>query len=92
MLWVEKYRPKTLSDCILPIDLKKIFEGVAKEGSVPNMLLYGKAGTGKTTVARALAKDVGSEYILINCSEENGIDTLRTKIRCLLYTSDAADD
>ena len=81
MLWVEKYRPKTLSDCILPIDLKKIFEGVAKEGSVPNMLLYGKAGTGKTTVARALAKDVGSEYILINCSEENGIDTLRTKIR-----------
>jgi len=81
MLWVESYRPQTLSDCILPIDLKKIFEGMVKEGSVPNMLLYGKAGTGKTTVARALAKDVGSEYILINCSEENGIDTLRTKIR-----------
>ena len=81
LLWVEKYRPKTLSDCILPIDLKKIFEGVVKEGSVPNMLLYGKAGTGKTTVARALAEDLDSEYILVNCSEENGIDTLRTKIR-----------
>lgn len=80
-LWVEKYRPKTLSDCILPIDLKKIFEGVIKEGSCPNMMFYGKAGTGKTTVARALAKDLGCEFILINCSEENGIDTLRTKIR-----------
>ena len=81
LLWVEKYRPKTLSDCILPIDLKKIFEGIVKEGSCPNMLLFGKAGTGKTTVAKALAKDLGSDFILINCSEENGIDTLRTKIR-----------
>lgn len=81
ILWVEKYRPKTLSDCILPIDLKKIFEGMQKEGLIPNMMLYGKAGTGKTTVARALAHDIGSEYILINCSEENGIDTLRVKIR-----------
>jgi DNA polymerase III delta prime subunit len=52
-----------------------------KEKSIPNMMFYGKAGTGKTTVARALAHDLDSEYILINCSEENGIDTLRTKIR-----------
>ena len=52
-----------------------------KEGAIPNMMLYGKAGTGKTTVARALANDLDCEYILINCSEENGIDTLRTKIR-----------
>lgn len=81
LLWVESYRPKTVSDCILPIDLKKIFEGFVKEGSIPNLMLYGKAGTGKTTIARALANDIGSEYILINCSEENGIDTLRTKIR-----------
>lgn len=81
VLWVEKYRPKTISDCILSIDLKKIFEGVVKEGTIQNMMFYGKAGTGKTTVARALAKEVDSEYILINCSEENGIDTLRTKIR-----------
>lgn len=81
VLWVEKYRPKIISDCILSIDLKKIFEGVVKEGTIQNMMFYGKAGTGKTTVARALAKEVDSEYILINCSEENGIDTLRTKIR-----------
>jgi DNA polymerase III delta prime subunit len=52
-----------------------------KEGAIPNMMLYGKAGTGKTTVARALANDLGADSIIINCSEENGIDTLRTKIR-----------
>ena len=81
VLWVEKYRPKNLSDCILPIDLNAVFKGMVKEGTIPNMLFYGKAGTGKTTVARALAVDIGAEYIIINCSEENGIDTLRTKIR-----------
>jgi len=81
LLWVEKYRPKTLSDCILPIDLTKIFSGMVKEGSIPNMMFYGKAGTGKTTVARALANDLGANSIIINCSEESGIDTLRNKIR-----------
>ena len=81
LLWVEKFRPKTLSDCILPIDLTKIFQGMIKERTIPNMMLYGKAGTGKTTVARALANDLGADSIVINCSEENGIDTLRTKIR-----------
>lgn len=81
LLWVEKYRPKTLSDCILPIDLTAIFNGMVKEHTIPNMLFYGKAGTGKTTVARAIANDIGADNILINCSEENGIDTLRTKIR-----------
>jgi len=54
---------------------------MVKEGTIPNMMFYGKAGTGKTTVARALAVDIDAEYIIINCSEENGIDTLRTKIR-----------
>jgi DNA polymerase III delta prime subunit len=81
LLWVEKFRPKTLSDCILPIDLTTIFNGMIKEGTIPNMILYGKAGTGKTTVARAIANDLGADSIIINCSEENGIDTLRTKIR-----------
>jgi len=81
LIWVEKYRPKTLSDCILPIDLTKIFSGMVKEGSIPNMMFYGKAGTGKTTVARALANDLGANSIIINCSEESGIDTLRNKIR-----------
>ncbi len=81
LLWVEKYRPKTLSDCILPVDLSVVFNGMIKEGTIPNMMLYGKAGTGKTTVARAIANDIGADSIIINCSEENGIDTLRTKIR-----------
>ena len=81
LLWVEKYRPKTLSDCILPVDLSVVFNGMIKEETIPNMLLYGKAGTGKTTVARAIANDIGADSIIINCSEENGIDTLRTKIR-----------
>ena len=81
LLWVEKYRPKTLSDCILPIDLATIFKGMIKEDKIPNMMFFGKAGTGKTTVAKALANDLGCDYILINCSEENGIDTLRVKIR-----------
>lgn len=81
LLWVEKYRPKTLSDCILPTDLVTVFNGMIKEQSIPNMMFYGKAGTGKTTVARAIANELGASHILINCSEENGIDTLRTKIR-----------
>ncbi len=81
LLWVEKYRPKTLSDCILPEDLTNIFNGMVKEGKIPNMMFYGKAGTGKTTVAKAIANDLGADSIIINCSEENGIDTLRTKIR-----------
>ncbi len=58
-----------------------VFNGMVKEGTIPNMMLYGKAGTGKTTVARALANDLNADSIVINCSEENGIDTLRTKIR-----------
>jgi DNA polymerase III delta prime subunit len=91
ILWVEKYRPKKLSDCILPIDLAKIFEGMIKEGSIPNMMFYGKAGTGKTTVARALANELGADCILINCSEENGIDTLRTKIRQYASTISLSD-
>lgn len=81
LLWVEKYRPKTLSDCILPTDLGIIFNGMIKDGKIPNMLFYGKAGTGKTSVAKALARDLGLDSILINCSEDNGMDTLRVKIR-----------
>lgn len=81
LLWVEKYRPKSLSDCILPIDLSSIFSGMVKEQKIPNMMFYGKAGTGKTSVAKALANDLGLDSIIINCSEDNGIDVLRTKIR-----------
>lgn len=81
LLWVEKYRPKKLTDCILPTDLGIIFNGMVKDGKIPNMLFYGKAGTGKTSVAKALANDIGMDSILINCSEDKGIDTLRVKIR-----------
>ena len=80
-LWVEKYRPTTLSDCILPSQLKKDFGLILKQKELQNMLLTGTAGTGKTTVAKALCKELNLDYIIINGSEESGIDTLRNKIK-----------
>lgn len=80
-LWTEKYRPKTIDECILPGSTKKVFEDFVKSGEIPNMLLCGTAGTGKTTVARALCNELECDYILINGSEESGIDVLRTKIK-----------
>jgi len=80
-LFVEKYRPKTIEDCILPTDLKNTFLEMVKSGVAQNILLSGSAGTGKTSVARALCNDLNAEYILINCSEDRNIDTLRVKIR-----------
>jgi DNA polymerase III delta prime subunit len=80
-LWVEKYRPQTIQDCILPVSLKKSFEDMVAKGEPQNLLLAGSAGTGKTTVARALCNDIGVDHIIINCSENGNIDTLRTDIR-----------
>jgi DNA polymerase III delta prime subunit len=80
-LWVERYRPRKLSDCILPADQKKIFEEMIGKGEIQNMLLCGSAGVGKTTVARALCEELETDYIVINGSEESGIDVLRTKIK-----------
>lgn len=80
-LWVEEYRPKTIDECILPVDLKEFFKNIVKNGDIQNMLLCGTAGTGKTTVARALCEQLNSDYIVINGSEESGIDVLRTKIK-----------
>jgi DNA polymerase III delta prime subunit len=80
-LWVEKYRPQTLSDCVLPKELKATFSEMIKGGELQNMMFVGKPGCGKTTVAKALCNDLGCDYILINCSEDGNIDTLRTKIR-----------
>ena len=80
-LFVEKYRPKTIEDCILPTDLKNTFREMVKSKVAQNILLCGSAGTGKTSVARALCNDLNAEYILINCSEDRNIDTLRVKIR-----------
>ena len=81
-LWVEKYRPQTIEDCILPEATKATFKQFLKKGEVPNLLLCGTAGTGKTTVARALCEELGCDYIVINGSDEGRqIDTLRTKIK-----------
>ena len=80
-LFVEKYRPKTIDECILPESLKKTFKDIVESGECPNLLLSGKAGTGKTSVARALCNELGADWIIINCSEDGNIDTLRTKIR-----------
>ena len=80
-LWTEKYRPRKLDDCILPDDQLTTFSQFVATGEVPNMLLCGSAGVGKTTVARAICEQLGCDYIVINGSEESGIDVLRTKIR-----------
>jgi DNA polymerase III delta prime subunit len=81
-LWVEKYRPKKIQDCILSEDLKNTFLEFVKKKEIPNLLLSGTAGTGKTTVARALCEEIGADYIIINGSDEGRqIDTLRNKIK-----------
>src|SRR5210317_1101238 len=80
-LWVEKYRPRTIEQCILPKSLKETFKSQIQNKELPNMMFTGTAGTGKTTVARSLCQELGLDYILINGSEESGIDTLRNKIK-----------
>ena len=81
-LWVEKYRPKKIQDCILSEDLKQTFIEFVKKKEIPNLLLSGTPGTGKTTVARALCEEIGVDYIIINGSDEGRqIDTLRNKIK-----------
>jgi DNA polymerase III delta prime subunit len=80
-LWVERYRPRKISDCILPKSLLNTFQEFVEQDNIPNMLLSGTAGTGKTTIARALCEELGCDYIIINGSEESGIDVLRNKIK-----------
>ena len=81
LLWVERYRPLTISECILSDSIKGTLSDLTKEGKVPNLLLSGSAGVGKTTVARALCEQTNSDYIIINGSDEGRmIDTLRTKM------------
>jgi DNA polymerase III delta prime subunit len=80
-LWVEKYRPMTVSDTILPASLKTTFENMLATGELQNMLFTGTAGLGKTTIAKALCRQLGLDYIVINGSEEGNIDTLRGKIK-----------
>ena len=81
-LWVEKYRPKKIEDCILSQDIKETFSQFLSQKEIPNLLLSGTAGTGKTTVAKALCEELGADYIVINGSDEGRqIDTLRHKIK-----------
>lgn len=79
-LWVEKYRPKTIEDTILPQHLKDTFLEFVRQGNIPNLLLSGSAGCGKTTVARAMLEELGCDYIVINGSLNGNIDTLRNEI------------
>ena len=80
-LWVEKYRPRNLNDCILPEEQKRVFKEFIEKGEIQNMLLCGGPGMGKTTVARAVCEELETDYMIINGSEESGIDVLRTKIK-----------
>ena len=80
-LWVEKYRPKTIADTILPAELKATFQQFVDQKNIPNLLLSGSAGCGKTTVARAMLEELGCDYIIINGSMNGNIDTLRNDIQ-----------
>lgn len=85
-LWVEKYRPKTIKETILPADLKKTFQQFVDQKQVPNLLLSGTAGLGKTTVARAMLEEIGCEYFVVNGSLNGNIDTLRYDIQTFAAT------
>ena len=91
-LYVERYRPKTIDECILPQELKETFKSFVKAGQMPNLLLCGGAGIGKTTIARALANELNYDVMFINCSEERGIDTLRTKMMGFCSTVSLTDE
>jgi len=80
-LWCEKYRPKTIAETILPEDLKNMFQQFVDNKNIPNLILCGSAGVGKTTVARAMLEELGCDYIVINGSMNGNIDTLRTEIQ-----------
>jgi DNA polymerase III delta prime subunit len=80
-LWVEKYRPRNIADTILSQSLKDTFQAIVTSGQMQNMLFTGTAGSGKTTVAKALCNELGLDYIIVNGSEEGNIDTLRGKIK-----------
>jgi DNA polymerase III delta prime subunit len=80
-LWTEKYRPQTVEDCILPERLKVPFQEYVNQKQIPNLLLTGGAGVGKTTIAKAMCNEIGADYMVINGSDENGVDIIRIKVK-----------
>ena len=92
IIWSTSYRPDTIAKCILPPDLKKTFSGIVATGEIPNMILHGTSGVGKTTVARALCRELGIDYMFINASKDGDIDTLRTKIQEFASTVSLVSD
>jgi len=91
-LWVEKYRPQKIDDCVLPESLKETFKQYVTQGELPHFLLSGTAGVGKTTIAKALCNEIGAEYIMLNGSDTGGhIDTLRTQIKGFASTVSLTD-
>ena len=82
LLWVEKYRPQTVDECILPESVKKTFQSFLEQGEIPNLLLSGTAGVGKTTIAKALCNELGADYYVINGSDEGRfLDTVRNQAK-----------
>jgi len=92
-LWVEKYRPQSIEDCILPEETKKIFQGFVEQGAIPNLLLSGGAGIGKTTVAKALCDQLGVDSYVINGSDEGRfLDTIRNQAKTFASTVSLTSD
>jgi replication factor C small subunit len=92
-LWVEKYRPKTIDDCILPDSTKKIFKGFLEQSEIPNLLLAGSAGVGKTTIAKALCHELGTDCLVINGSDEGRfLDTVRNQAKVFASTVSLTSD
>jgi DNA polymerase III delta prime subunit len=91
-LWVEKYRPQKIDDCVLPESMKNTFKEYVGKGQLPTFLFCGTAGVGKTTIAKALCNEVGADWIIINGSDEGrSIDTLRTTIKNFASTVSLTD-
>jgi len=86
VVWSEKYRPHTVSDCILPKQLKDTFQNFVNKGHVPALMLSGSSGIGKTTVAKAMLDEIGADYLVLNASLDRNIDTLRTEISSFAST------